>query len=267
MFVGTDGDNLAVDFDLVGRVSLKRETWEKRSRSGAVVASRRQFPVTLAYGITCHRSQSSTISAAVVHCSKEFTPGLIYVACSRVKTSQHLQVLHFSSDQLLKPSQDCLDVCASHKPMATSADNCCVQSELTENELVINERLQEVDETGADDEENQEMDDVTQKLVNGYFERKEEPDKEENFDLMEDTEDDLDLEDISMSLMSEGGHVLSTPPESFDIKKILKEMKVPLPVAERSTGSAKSKNETIDGQIMIRSSCLAVFYGLNVFKL
>jgi cobalamin biosynthesis Mg chelatase CobN len=128
--------------------------------------------------------------------------------------------------------------------MATSADKCCVQSELTDNELVVNEQLEEVDETGADDEENQEIDDVTQKLVNGYFDRKEEPDEEENFDLMEDTEDDL--EDIAMSLMSEGGHVLSTPPESFDIKKILKEIKVPRPVAEISTGSAKSKNETID---------------------
>ncbi|CAB3996517.1 ATP-dependent DNA helicase PIF1 [Paramuricea clavata] len=184
VFVGTDGDNLAVDFDVVGRISLKRETWEKRSRSGAVVASRRQFPVTLAYGITCHKSQSSTVSAAVVHCSKEFTPGLIYVACSRVKTSAHLQVLHFSPDQLMKPSQDCLDVCASHKSMATSADKCCVQSELTDNELVVNEQLAEVDETGADDEEHQEIDDVTQKLVNGYFDRKEEPDEEENFDLM-----------------------------------------------------------------------------------
>lgn len=74
VFVGAKEEELVVEFDNVGRIAIKRETWEKRSRSGSVVASRRQFPLSLAYDITCHKSQSLTIPAAVVHCSKEFTP-------------------------------------------------------------------------------------------------------------------------------------------------------------------------------------------------
>ncbi|KAG5966227.1 hypothetical protein E4U58_002576 [Claviceps cyperi] len=49
--------------------------------------TRTQFPLTVAYAITVHKSVCTTLDRAVVDVSaREFTPGLSYVAVSRVKT-------------------------------------------------------------------------------------------------------------------------------------------------------------------------------------
>ena len=81
--------------------------------------------------------------------------------------------------------------------------------------------------------------------------------------------DDLDLETISMLLMSEEGHMLSSPPMWFKIKEILQDMKVPSSVVESSEGAAKSKNEVIDNllKMMSKSSYLEVFCGLSAIRL
>ncbi|CCE30183.1 uncharacterized protein CPUR_04031 [Claviceps purpurea 20.1] len=49
--------------------------------------TRTQFPLTVAYAITVHKSQGTTLDRAVVDVSaKYFSPGLSYVTVSRVKT-------------------------------------------------------------------------------------------------------------------------------------------------------------------------------------
>ena len=39
VFIGAEEEHLVVEFDIVGRVAIRRETWEKRSQSGSVVSS------------------------------------------------------------------------------------------------------------------------------------------------------------------------------------------------------------------------------------
>lgn len=106
------------------------------------------------------------------------------------------------------------------------------------------------DETVTEtDEENSEIADITDKVVKAYFNRKENDDvamSDIQTDMETNMADDLDLETISMLLMSEEGHMLSSPPMWFKIKEILQDMKVPSSVVESSEGAAKSKNEVID---------------------
>ena len=94
-------DTIEVYFPKQGTVFLKRETWFNHNKQGQTIGTKSQFPVILAYGITCHKSQALTLSAAVVHCSREFVPGLTYVAMSRVRSADHLQLLWFNRNRPL----------------------------------------------------------------------------------------------------------------------------------------------------------------------
>lgn len=57
------------------------------------LASVKQFPLRLGYAITVHKSQGQTFDGVVVDLSKCFTPGLGYVALSRVRTLDDLVIL------------------------------------------------------------------------------------------------------------------------------------------------------------------------------
>jgi len=87
-FVREIGDQLEVEFPSVGLVRIRKQTWSNRDRSGEIVGSRTQYPVTLFYAATCHKVQGLTLPGAVVHCCKEFVPGLIYVAASRSRSEK-----------------------------------------------------------------------------------------------------------------------------------------------------------------------------------
>ena len=88
---------------IAGKIGLKRETWNNRLTRRHLVGSRKQYPEVAMYTITCHKSQGRTLPAVVVHCSKEFVPGLTYVACTRVKSSENIQVIGFKRSHLLHP--------------------------------------------------------------------------------------------------------------------------------------------------------------------
>lgn len=108
IFVEQSGRELVVGFTKVGRVGFKRETWNKRQVTGSVVGSRKHYQVAAIYAITCHKSQGLTLPAIVVHWRKEFVPGLTYVACTRVKSCNPLQIVGFARSQLLPPSEQSL---------------------------------------------------------------------------------------------------------------------------------------------------------------
>lgn len=65
----------------------------------------------------------------MIHCSKEYVPGLIYVAVSRVKSPDCVQVLNFSASQLLPPS-NVIQLCSTNNTKKPCADlTCCSQQE------------------------------------------------------------------------------------------------------------------------------------------
>ena len=84
---GTDYPKVALGDRRV--VTIKPDTWELND--GEIIrASLTQLPLRLAWAITVHKSQGMTLDAAEIDLSKAFTPGMGYVALSRVKNLQNV---------------------------------------------------------------------------------------------------------------------------------------------------------------------------------
>jgi ATP-dependent exoDNAse (exonuclease V) alpha subunit len=69
-------------------------------------ASRKQFPLKLAYALTIHKSQGATLRKAVIDIGKcERTLGLTFVALSRLSNYKDFLIYPFTLDRLIKISE------------------------------------------------------------------------------------------------------------------------------------------------------------------
>ena len=88
----------------------------------------------------------------MVHCSKEFVPGFIYVAISCVQHPGDLQVCKFKASKLLKPPADALNVCYSSQEDCD--DPACYRKQQLRSELFsvgeIGEILEKMDDAVVD---------------------------------------------------------------------------------------------------------------------
>ncbi|MEI6057521.1 MAG: AAA family ATPase [bacterium] len=73
-------------------ITIEPATW-KIEEDGRPLAEITQYPLRLAWAITVHKSQGMSLDAIEVDLSKSFTPGMGYVALSRVRTLAGLTVL------------------------------------------------------------------------------------------------------------------------------------------------------------------------------
>ncbi len=73
-----------------------------------IVATRNQIPLRLAWAMTVHRVQGSTLDRATVDMSEAFATGMAYVALSRVRSIDCLSVVDFPSQRVMV-SKECLD--------------------------------------------------------------------------------------------------------------------------------------------------------------
>ncbi|KAK3700475.1 hypothetical protein QZH41_004729 [Actinostola sp. cb2023] len=126
-----------VRFPGVGVVNVGKETWLKRDRYGVVVGSVTQVPLVPCYAITCHKSQGQTVPAVIVHCSQEFVSSLTYVALSRVKSADHLQVINFKPKFLAAAPQAVTSECWTTSPEEIEKEDltCCRNQELMDSSL------------------------------------------------------------------------------------------------------------------------------------
>ncbi len=115
---GTQGivSEIGVDFikaqkiNLSGSLSTKEVKVEKTSlvyqdADGNVLASVIQFPLTLGYATTIHKSQGATLDELWCDLSSLWEPGQAYVALSRLRTSSGLNLLRWSPRSIIVDPQ------------------------------------------------------------------------------------------------------------------------------------------------------------------
>ncbi|MGB5436052.1 MAG: helix-turn-helix domain-containing protein [Maribacter sp.] len=86
------------------RITVKQETWGVQDDHGKMLASLDQIPLRLAWAITVHKCQGMTLDAATIDLSKTFERGQGYVALSRLKNIENLQLESFNEMALMVDS-------------------------------------------------------------------------------------------------------------------------------------------------------------------
>jgi ATP-dependent DNA helicase PIF1 len=110
MVVGiSERNNPVVDFESpedpckTVRYEVKKQTWTsdmvtgKKSSEAALV----QYPLRLAFALTIHKSQGSTLSSGVLEMSGIFAPNMFFVAASRVRSAKKLKIINFVPDVIV----------------------------------------------------------------------------------------------------------------------------------------------------------------------
>lgn len=87
-------------------ISVMEHTWRTYNSTGNhVVAEVSQYPLRLAWAVTVHKSQGLSLDSAIIDLSQAFTPGMGYVALSRVRSLDGLYLVGLG-EQALHMDQD-----------------------------------------------------------------------------------------------------------------------------------------------------------------
>lgn len=81
-----------VEFNSGRQVLIEPDSWDL-AENDVKVASVAQLPLRLAYAITIHKAQGMTLDKAKINLDKAFTPGMGYVALSRVRRLEDLYLM------------------------------------------------------------------------------------------------------------------------------------------------------------------------------
>lgn len=87
-----DGDAPIVRLAKGKKLKVQPHTWSL-NEDGRVLAEATQLPLRLAWAITIHKSQGMSIEAAEIDLTRAFTPGMGYVALSRVTSFSGLYLI------------------------------------------------------------------------------------------------------------------------------------------------------------------------------
>ena len=249
-FAAEDGLPI-VNFPEVGLTQkIERVVWKLYDKDDftKVKAERYQVPLKLAWAFTVHKAQGMTLDAVKVNVSGIFAPGHLYVALSRVRCREAIQVVGFRKSKIIALPQCVKDF--STRLLALDNDThldvnnlACCREETKKLTYSNNEENLLDDVDLCDDvfsvEEIRELDEI----VSNFFDQEtEEPGTEEEVDLREVLEN-LSFEDD-----------LSEPPETFHFFSFISALKNTSFLAKQTHSLAYRKNILFDA--MLTPNCI-----------
>ncbi len=80
-------------------ITVSQDSW-RIEEDGTVKAELRQYPLRLAWAITIHKSQGMSLDAAEVDLTKSFEKGMGYVALSRIRSLEGLNLIGMNTTSL-----------------------------------------------------------------------------------------------------------------------------------------------------------------------
>lgn len=113
-YINNENETVGVNFISLNSenfsAELKKETFTLYSAlDNKVVASRRQYPLCLAFSITIHKAQGLTLQRVEVDASCIFSPGQFGVAIGRATAKKGLRIIGFHPACVLKHDQSLYD--------------------------------------------------------------------------------------------------------------------------------------------------------------
>ena len=98
-------DKIVVEKETWRHVSVEKTQFSLQDAEGRTVASVINFPLTLAYATTIHKSQGATLDDLWVDLSRLWEPGHAYVALSRLRSADGLKLLGWNSRSVMADPQ------------------------------------------------------------------------------------------------------------------------------------------------------------------
>ncbi len=90
-------DKITVEKETWRHVTVDKTQFSLQNAEGRTMASVINFPLTLAYATTIHKSQGATLDELWVDLSRLWEPGQAYVALSRLRTGDGLKLIGWNS--------------------------------------------------------------------------------------------------------------------------------------------------------------------------
>ncbi|XP_070556447.1 ATP-dependent DNA helicase pif1-like [Ptychodera flava] len=241
--VDANGHPLVMFMNKNVQCSIPRKTWTVKDDTGKEIGRRSQHPLKLCWAITSHKSQGQTLPSIVVHAGSEFVPGQLYVALSRAKSTETIQLIGFSQARMLPVNESVATFYSSLPSYDVDVHLACCTEEV-QNDVVTKIMDEGVGYHSHDDDD-------------GFV--------EDMYAREADNEDFVDLREVYVN-MEKKGNCLEDLPSDFCLTTFLHELRDSTPFADVVGSLAWHINSLVD-HILSNPDTVLLFVRIQWLKI